>query len=592
MPIFQQAGMRLAIAATSLILMLGPVMAGTFTANSSSERTLIEYKVLAAQFLNMATFGPTSGDIDVLANRMQRIGVDAAREEWIDRQFELPISGHYSLAQQLVRESGHSSNYTAENKARIQSWWHHALAAPDQLRQRVAWALAQIWVIGIGDAVNGGVLGSAHYYDVLLRNSFGNYRDLMEEVTVHPVMGAYLDHFRNRKPDAALNRFPDENYAREILQLFTIGPLELRRNGDWQTTADGEKIPAYGNADIESFARVFTGFGSGTANSFWQGPLDPITPMKMFDSEHDRGRKELLQGRVLPAGQTGMRDVKDALDNIFEHPNVGPFVARLLIQRLVMSNPPRWYVNRVARVFNGDDGGARGDMQRVVKAILLDPEATNGVSIVRPSALTITATSGVTHRSRLQEPVVRYASLIRALNPSSNCPRGRLILDSTTGALDQGPYASPSVFNFYLSDFRPGGKLQEYTHPSLRDGNLVAPEFQLLTASSANRLSNLITWQVRSEAIPVRTIAGSSCSVRLDLTREKQLAVSDPAELMRRLDLLLCQGTMSDRSRRVIEEEIVSGTDMNWLNQSDKAMHRSSNAVIATMLSPDCAISP
>ncbi len=590
MPTFQQAGVRLAIALTSLFLMLGPVMAGTFTASSSSERTLIEYKVLAAQFLNMATFGSTINDIDALANRMQRIGVDAARDEWIDRQFELPISGHYSLAQQLVRESGRSSNHTTENRARIHAWWHNALASPDQLRQRVAWALAQIWVIA--GSPNGTVKGTPHYYDLLLQNSFGNYRDLMEDVTLHPVMGAYLDHLRNRKPDLASNRFPDENYARELLQLFTIGPFELNRNGDWRTSSSGELIPSYDNADIEAFARVFTGFGSGTAQSFWEGPLDPTTPMKMFEAEHDRDRKELLRGRLLPAGQGGMRDVNDALDNIFEHPNVGPFVARLLIQRLVMSNPPRWYVNRVAAVFNGDDGGARGDMRRVIKSILLDPAATNNVSITRPSALTINATSGVTHRSRLKEPVVRYASLIRALNPSSNCPSGRLILDGTVGALDQGPYASPSVFNFYLSDYRPGGRLQEYTHQSLREGVLVAPEFQLLTASSANRLSNLITWQVRSEAIPVRTIAGSSCRVQLDLTREKQLANSDPAELMRRLDLLLCQGTMSDRSRRVIEEEIVSGTDLGWLSQSGRAALRSTNAVIATMLSPDCAISP
>jgi hypothetical protein len=249
-------------------------------------------------------------------------------------------------------------------------------------------------------------------------------------------------------------------------------------------------------------------------------------------------------------------------------------------------------VNRVARTFNGDDGGARGDMRRVIKAILLDPEATSGLSIARPSARTITATSGVTHRSRLQEPVVRYASLIRAFNPSSNCPSGRLILDNPTQFLGQGPYASPSVFNFYLSDYRPGGKLQDYTHRSIRDGILVAPEFQLLTPVAVNRFSNWINWNVSSERISVRTIAGSSCSVQLDLAREKQLSLSNPAELMSHLDLLLCQGTMSDRSRRVIEEEIVRGTDLRWLNQADRARHRAQSAVIATVLSPDCAISP
>ncbi len=550
----------------------------------------MEYRVLAAQFLSMATFGPTSTDIEELANRMRRIGVDAAKGEWIDRQFELPISEHLPLAEVLIRESRLSPDASESTPARDQAWWHNVLVGSDQLRQRVGWALAQIWVIG--GSPNGAFLGTADYYDVLLKNSFGNYRDLMEDVTRHPSMGAYLSHYRNRKPDPSINRFPDENYARELFQLFTIGPFTLRRNGEFITSDSGESISTYGNAEIEAFARVMTGFASGTARNFWDGPLDPFVPMQMFEHEHDSDSKDLFGGRTLPAGQNGMRDVKDALDNVFEHPNVGPFVARLLIQRLVMSNPPRAYVRRVAEAFNGDDGGARGDMRSVIKAILLDPVASGGFSITRPSNLTITVGSGATHLTRLREPVVRYASMIRAFNPSSGCPGNRLILGNSSSFLGQGPYRSPSVFNFYLPDFRPGGTLQDYRHASIRDGVLVAPEFQLLTPTAINRLSNLVTGNVRAEAISARTLSGQSCQIRMDFSREKQLALSNPAELMSHLDLLLCQGTMSDRSRTVIAEEIVEGTNLRWLSQADRANLRSANAIIATVLSPDCAIAP
>lgn len=590
MPTLQHAGMRLGVVAICLLLVLAPVSAGTFTANNDVENQLNKYEVRAAQFLGTATFGPTPADIDNLARRMQSIGVNPAKAEWIDQQFALPLSSHFSLAQQLIRESGLGTNDPRTNAARMQAWWHNAIAAPDQLRQRVAWALAQIWVIA--GSPYGQALGTAHYYDVLAQNSFGNYRDLMGDVTLHPMMGIYLSYFHNQKPNPTLNRFPDENYARELLQLFTIGPLLLYRDGTWIKSANGEPTPAYSNKEIEAFARVFTGFSSGTAKYFWGGTLDPFTPMKMFESEHDRGRKELLSGRVLPAGQPGMRDVKDALDNIFEHPNVGPFVSRLLIQRLVKSNPSRSYVNRVAMAFNGDSGSARGDMRQVIKAILLDPEASSGTFITQPSALTINVGSGYTHNSRLQEPVVRFASLIRAFNPSSDCPSGRFIFPDLNWALAQNAYDSPSVFNFYLADFRPGGALQTYTSSWIRDGILVAPEFQLLSSSAVNRLANIVASTVRSEAFTVSTLAGRACKVRLDFLPERNLAASNPTELMRHLDLLLCQGTMSDGARGVIQDEIVRGTNLSWLSTTDRTKNRFMSAVIATTLAPECVISP
>jgi uncharacterized protein (DUF1800 family) len=574
MQTLKRTALSLSAAALCCLTALSSVSAGTFTAATKADSQLLEYKVYAAQFLNMATFGASSSDIDALATRMSQIGVGSARAEWIDAQFKLPASEHYALAKQIIGEYGLAETNNKTFTVRFQAWWHLAIAAPDQLRQRMAWALAQIWVTnGIGGR---GFLGGTSYYDVLVRNSFGNYRDLMEDMSLNLVMGVYLSHLRNRKANTALNQFPDENFARELLQLFTLGPLELQPNGDFKTDANGNQIPTYGNREIEAFARVFTGLDTAASTKFGNGYLDPHRPMKMWDNAHDMDSKTLLRGRDLSSNQSGMKDIKDALDNIFDHSNLGPFVSRLLIQRLVMSNPSKEYVARVATVLDGGGGNARGDMQAVIKAILLDSEATSGVRVTRPTDFTFQAASGTTQASRLKEPVVRYAALIRAFNPTSTCPKGRFILRQQTQSLAQGPYESPSVFNFYSPDFQPAGPLAAY-----REG--VAPEFQILTPLAVSRFSNRLITNVRQEKIPTTTVSGTNCAIVLDLTREKQLAAK-PADLVNHLDLLLCQGTMSDKSRNTIVEQITKGTT--------SAAVRAQGAVIATMMAPECAISP
>jgi uncharacterized protein (DUF1800 family) len=580
MQTLKRTALSLSAAALCCLTALSSVSAGTFTATTKADSELLEYKVYAAQFLNMATFGASASDIDALAARMSVSGVDGAREDWIDDQFDIPASEHYALAKQMIGEYGYSETTGKSSTVRYQAWWHHAVGAPDQLRQRVAWALAQIWVTDGKSAAN--FLGGTSYYDVLVRNSFENYRDLMEDMTLNPVMGDYLSYYRNRKADPARNRYPDENYARELLQLFTIGPLKLELNGDFKTES-GNRIPTYGNTEITAFARAFTGLDSATSTRFGQGSRNWHLPMKMWDSAHDMDAKELLEGKWLSANQTGMQDLRGALDNVFQHPNLGPFVARLLIQRLVMSNPSKDYVKRVAIVLNGDGGAPRGDMKAVIKAILLDSEATSGVSITPLTESSFVAESGDTQVSRLKEPVVRYAGLIRAFNPTSTCPKGRFILRPQTQLIGQGPYESPSVFNFYSPDFQPAGPLAAYPDDKLRDNIAVAPEFQIWTPIALSRFSNQLMTTIRQEKVATKTLSGTSCAIALDLRTEKQLAAK-PADLVNHLDLLLCQGTMSDKSRDTIVKHITSETT--------NAAVRAQNAILATMLTPECAISP
>jgi uncharacterized protein (DUF1800 family) len=572
MQTLKRTALALSAAALCCLTALSSVSAGTFTAATAADSELLEHKIYAAQFLNMATFGASASDIDALAARMSAIGVVSARNEWIDDQFDIPASEHYSLAKQMIDEYGYTETNARSSTVRYQAWWHHAVGAPDQLRQRIAWALAQIWVTD--GTSKGNFLGGTSYYDVLVRNSFGNYRDLMEEMTLNPVMGEYLSYYRNAKADPAQNRYPDENYARELLQLFTIGPLELELGGDFKTE-NGNRIPTYGNEEITAFARAFTGLDSARSTRFGQGSRDWHRPLKMWDSAHDMDAKQLLEGKWLSANQTGMQDLRGALDN----------VSRLLIQRLVMSNPSKAYVERVARVVHGGGVQRRGDMKAVIKAILLDSEATSGVSITRPSAsrTTFRAESGDTQVSRLKEPVVRYAGLIRAFNPNSTCPKGRFILRPQTKLIGQGPYESPSVFNFYSPDFQPAGPLAAYRDAKLRDNIAVAPEFQIWTPIALSRFSNQLMTTIRQEKVATNTLSGTSCAIVLDLRTEKQLAAK-PADLVNHLDLLLCQGTMSDKSRDTIVKHITSETT--------NAAVRAQNAILATMLTPECAISP
>lgn len=587
---------------------------GEFETSSSLESRNLTNKIRASQFLHRATFGPTRESIDVLATRMNQIGVLDACDEWIDDQFALPASLHEPTAIAMIDDDGlgQEDDNVWIQRYRYHAWWHHALTAEDQLRQRVAWALIQILVTsedgnGFNDRNTGRLsgiarwLGPTNYYDMLIENAFSNYRTILQDVTYHPIMGVYLSHVRNRKAEG--NRFPDENYAREVMQLFSIGLYELRSDGTFETDQDGNLIATYDNELIKEFARVFTGLAfadDSNPPNFWRGN-DFEYPMEMYQQHHDEGAKTLLGGEVISLGSDGDADIAAALDNLFAHDNVGPFIGRLLIQRLVMSNPSRAYIGRVSAAFNDNGQGVRGDMRAVIKAVLLDPEGFRSQRLLRrrrPNRVEV-ITRG-TEYSRLREPVIRYAGLLRAMHPTSDYSTGRMMVPPMDWDLQQAAYKSPSVFNFYLPNFQPPGDLIAYTPSSSNpSGALYAPEFQLLTGVTANRLINRFNWDISSQKAQYTLFSNSQltlkCNLDFDLDYEKSLATEDQDmhELLDDLDLVFCHGSLpQDYKDRVVD---VINQKTQWMKNNEQwrpelENFRVESAVIAVATSPFCAI--
>ncbi len=348
----------------------------------------------------------------------------------------------------------------------------------------------------------------------------------------------------NAKEYLPLNYRPDENYAREIMQLFSIGLVELNQDGTTMLDGSNQPIPTYDQSRIEEFAKVFTGWTHGDVPDLFFGEtsLSETIPMQSYDAWHDMTEKFLLNGAVLPAGQTAEQDLQGALDNIFNHPNVGPFISKQLIQRLVTSNPSPAYVERIANVFADNGSGTRGDLGAVVKAILLDDEARNG-HLNSPDTF-----------GKLREPILKLTALWRAFNAQgtptvdesdyTTAPRFR----HNTGnpEMGQDPYGAPSVFNFYRPDYQQPGEIA--------NAGLVAPEFQILTENNIVGTTNRFGWSIQwadmeNEFLP-ETFDYKAWNgiVRLNLSDEKPLTNNIP-ELINRLDLLLMSGQMSDQMR-------------------------------------------
>ena len=587
--------------------------AGTYDVSTRRESNQIRAQVAASQFLQRTTFGPTWEEIDELATRVRQVGRRAAFEEWIDAQMALPVSLQRPLVEQMIADDGHSPEEDGVwiQRYRHHAWWHNAIMGEDQLRQRVAFALSQILVVGErGDGFNDrntGPLGAVrwygptNYYDMLLTNAFANYRDTLQDVTLSPVMGVWLTYVRNQKADPSIGRYPDENYAREVMQLFTIGLNKLRQNGSTILYTDGDQagqpIPTYDNEHIKSFARVFTGLNYGSDPNWWSGRTFEV-PMIMDENRHDREEKVLLDGTVLPAGQDGMQDINDALDNLFEHQNIGPFLARRLIQRLVKSNPSKWYIRRVADKFADNGNGVRGDMGAVIKAVLLDGEAITSQRRIRTRELdengrrrevSLEVIGRGTEYSKLREPTLRYAALLRQFDPVSNYPTGRLMFNSEYSRLNQGPMQSPSVFNFYLPDHKPQGEVIGYQGSSrLPDGELFAPEFQIFTTVAANKMANRFRWDIVDAEASQWVINSNKTGlitneVALDFSDEIALK-DDLPKLLERLDILLCHGTMSDGSKQQIiqamEDHKITWNDTEYVG----------TAILLVLTSPDCAV--
>ena len=455
--------------ASSLILNTGSTEFQPPAAASAASDEITD-DTQAARFLTQATFGPIRSDMD----RLKSIGISA----WIDEQEAKPIS--YLSADTVaefvaVPANGRGNGTRPGFYHRNSAWFKDVINGEDQLRQRVAFALSQIFVISIENTqLLNWENGVTAYHDVLMDHAFGDFRSLLEKVTLQPSMGLYLSHLRNAKADPETGSKPDENYAREVMQLFTIGLNELQPDGTLRLNDRGLPIATYTNETIQETAKVFTGWTFASANpnndnQFRRSGRDDVTPMILFPQFHDDSEKTIVTGRVLPAGQGGVADLRDTLDTLFEHPNTGPFIARRLIQRLVTSNPSPGYIYRVAQKFADNGSGQRGDLGAVVRAILTDYEA-------RSAEIAASGSFG-----KLKEPMLRLTGLFRLLPVSAN--DGRLDIRGMEGLLAQEPFRAPSVFNYFEPDFtRPG---------PIAAAGLYAPEFQILTDTTAITTANM-----------------------------------------------------------------------------------------------------
>jgi uncharacterized protein (DUF1800 family) len=504
----------------------------------------------AFRFLNQATMGATVDDAD----RLVDIGIPA----WIQDQLNQPASLELPYIQSLPRPSGISDLHDD----RVDIWFKNALRGPDQLRQRVAFALSEIFVVSEVGALHFAPYSVASYYDLLSTSAFGNFRDLLKAVTLHPAMGVYLSSIGNQKSDPARNVRPDENYAREVMQLFTIGLVELANDGSVKTDEHGQPIPTYNQDVVKGFAKVFTGWnyaGAPTFASATQTDDDQVVPMQLYPSFHDPGSKLLLRGVTLPAGGTGDQDLDAALDSIFMHPNVGPFIARRLIQRLVTSNPSPAYIGRIASTFNDDGHGVRGNLAAVVTAILLDAEA-------RPAAPKPTD-------GKAKEPLLRLTELWRAYGARS-ANNGYKVSDpyAISIALGEGPVQSPSVFNFFSPFFGPPG--------NIRNAGLVAPELEIATEFQNTMVTNAFAAQAFLRNSQVKGLAPDD--VVIDIDTEVTHA-TDPPGLIEDVDEKLLGGTMSTTLRSQLEVLVASipATD---------SVSRAAEAVYFVAASPEFAV--
>jgi uncharacterized protein (DUF1800 family) len=478
----------------------------------------------APRFLTQATFGPTTADIAALQSQ----GYAA----WIANQMALPQTSHRTATDADAAAFPGTGQTAANQNNRQAAWWLVSVTAPDQLRQRVAFALSEIFVTSdVASELANEADGLASYYDLLGADAFGNFRQLLQDVTLSPAMGNYLNMLRNAAANPAKGTSADENYAREVQQLFTIGLNELQPDGTLMLDPTGLPIPTYDQNEIVQTANVFTGWGyysTAASPSFYGAPADFDDPMMVYPKYHDETQKTVVNNIVIPANQTGATDLAAELDALFNHTNTGPFICAQLIQRLVTSNPSPAYVYRVAQVFANDGTGTRGNLAAVIKAILLDYEARSPVPA---------ADSGF---GKLKEPLLRMTGLYRAFGAASS--EGRFPIFSAQNALGQAALRSQTVFNF----FDPGYVQQGM----LASAGLLAPEFQITTASTAVSVPNDIYAAVYTPTPTASTIV-------LDLSPLTANA-SNPAAMTATLNQLLCGNGMSAQTQQLVESAISS----------------------------------
>ena len=496
----------------------------------------------AVRLLEQSTFGPN----DALVAHVLQVGTQA----FLNEQYAAPASTYPALKYVPAGQQAtfcptdpdpqcgrdYYTLFLLQN-----AFFTNALGGSDQLRQRVAFALSQITVTS-GLVVNL-AYGMAKYQQIFLDNAFGNYEDILTRVTLSSVMGDYLNMVNNDKPANGIN--PNENYARELMQLFSIGVWQLNQDGTQKLDAYGLPIPTYGQDEIEGFAHVFTG---------WTYPVLPGVParthnpknflgdMVPVDSNHDKGAKLLLNGVTLPAGRTIQADLTAAIHNVFMHPNVGPFIGKQLIQKLVTGDPTTKYVSRVAAVFNNNGQGVRGDLKAVVNAILTDPEARG--------AAKLDAGYG-----KLREPVLFMAAAARAVNTQSD----GVYFSQQSAQLGQSLFYPASVFNYYPPTYL------------LPDTSKLAPEFAIQNSSTAINRYNFANTLAFGTIGPLASLSGA-IGTTPNWAPLSALA-SDTTALLDKLDALLFHGTMSAAMRASITAAVNAVPANNPLTRAKTAFY-------------------
>ncbi|NHQ84509.1 DUF1800 domain-containing protein [Iodobacter sp. HSC-16F04] len=518
----------------------------------------------AARFLAQAGFGGRQAEI----NTLKEIGYEA----WLTQQFKTaPLPSRWAYGNDLrIKDLPAYQNWQALPNI----LWQSMLTGSDVLQQRMTLALSEIFVISYaGVDVPGSVksLIMADFMDILQRNAFGNFYNLLREVTLSVAMGRMLGTLGNLKEDNK-GRRPDENYAREVMQLFTIGLYELNIDGSLKKDSKGLPVETYNLDTVSNLARVFTGW---TAPLQFNVPNPDIEltrkPMTLQSANHSVLEKSFL-GVTIPAGTDGNESLKTALTTLFNHPNVGPFIGKQLIQRFVCSNPSPAYIARVAAAFNGNGTSGRGDMKNVISAILLDPEARQ-------------APDGNVFAGKHREPMIRLVQLIRTLDYRS--PDGAWRLGNTTDPgwrLGQGPLGATSVFNFFRPGYAPPGS-------ELAKQGLVAPEMQIVSEISTivqlNYWYNLLTAPENSTLRTYNDSNGNSVNdkketgLSLFLNEEKALA-GQPSALVERFNLLFACGQLSAEVKSAIAAS-VSKLALSDPNPAKLEVQKQ-NRVIATLL--------
>jgi uncharacterized protein (DUF1800 family) len=510
-----------------------PVVAGQLTDFAAQVRALKfpATDAEAARFLAQATLAPTDADIaDVRA-----LGYDA----WLTREFAKPVSSsNWSwLTSQGIDQDPLNRNGTKGADPQI---WQRLISAPDSLRQRVALAWSEIFVVGL-DGVPGPwkQFKMAYWWDLLANGALGSYRSLLEAITLSPAMGGYLNMAGNQKENTATGRLPDENYAREVMQLFSIGLLRLNPDGSAQRDASGKPLETYTQDTVTQLARVLTGWNLDSS-PFVAQVETARRPMVLNAALHSTLAASFL-GTTVPANTDGTTALRMALDTLAAHPNVGPFLGRQLIQRLVTSNPSPAYIARVSARFADNGAGVRGDLSAVVRAVLTDVEARGPAALSDPEA------------GKLREPILRFvqwARVFKAVSISGAWAVGDMS-DAAT-RLGQSPLRSPTVFNFFRPGYVPAGT-------SIATAGLTVPELQLANESTVAGYLNFMQL-----AIP-----GGRFDLKPDYSAELALA-TDATALVARIERLMCANQLLATSRATIVSavnSIAAGTDAGKANR-------------------------